>query len=391
MLLSGASFQLGGPLLASAPPGDCRDELALRAAPFLIRNLGGYIAMSRFFALGRSALGGLIAVSVAVPLALAQDQRVSVSGGGSTFAAPAYKAWIEAYGAVAPTVAIGYDVIGSGEGIGRFLAGTLDFAATDAPLTAEQESGVPGGVTHIPVTAGMIAIAYNLPAGLDGELRLPSDVLGDIFAGTITNWDDPRLIAANPDLALPHQTIQVVARQDGSGTTYAFTNHLEAISESWRKSGRGVRTLVGWPNNAMRARGNEGVAAMILRSEGSIGYVEFSIARAAGLPLAALENASGAYVVPSARSGAAAIEAAELPDDMKIDIPNPVGAEAYPIVTFTWELLRNQPQDRTEDEAVRAFTRWAIADGQALATDLGYVPMPQAVRDRADAAVSAGF
>ena len=190
---------------------------------------------------------------------------------------------------------------------------------------------------------------------------------------------------------MPHQVIQVVARQDGSGTTYAFTNHLEAISESWRESGRGVRTLVGWPNNAMKARGNEGVAAMIQRSEGSIGYVEFSIARAAGLPLAALENASGAYVPPSAKSGAAAIEAAVVPDNMKIDIPDPAGADAYPIVTFTWELLRDQPQDPTKDEAIRAFTRWAIADGQDLAIDLGYVPMPQAIRERAAAAVSAGF
>ena len=158
-----------------------------------------------------------------------------VLGGGSTFAAPLYRAWIEAYGSVAPTVDIGYDVIGSGEGIDRFLAGSLDFAATDAPLTTEQEAEVDGGVTHVPVTAGMVAIAYNLPGDLEGELRLPRDVLGDIFAGRITSWDDPRMVAANPGLELPHQTLYVVARLDGSGTTYAFTNHLDATSDTWRR------------------------------------------------------------------------------------------------------------------------------------------------------------
>lgn len=334
---------------------------------------------------------GTAAAAALAAAAGAQDRSVIVLGGGSTFAAPLYEAWVAAYGSTAPTVDIGYDVIGSGEGIDRFLAGSLDFAATDAPLTPKQEAEVAGGVTHVPVTAGMVAIAYNLPGELEGELRLPRDVLGDIFAGAITRWDDPRIVAANPGLELPHQTLYVVARLDGSGTTYAFTNHLDATSDTWRRDGHGVATRVAWPNRAMLARGNEGVAGTIQRADGTIGYVEYGIARQAGLPLAALQNAAGAFVAPSSASGAAAIAAATIPEDMKIEIPDPAGEGAYPIVTFTWELLRNAPGDETKAQAIEAFTEWAITKGQDLAPGLGYVPMPQAVRDRAGLAMSAAF
>lgn len=340
----------------------------------------------------RSLVAGVAALAFfSAAEGFAQDRSVLLSGGGSTFAAPIFKAWIESYRSIAPDIDISYEVIGSGEGVARFLAGSLDFAATDAPLTEAQEAEVPGGIVHVPVTAGMIAVAYNLPGDVEGELRLPRTVLGDIFAGNVTAWDDPRLMAANPGLNLPHQAIQIIARQDGSGTTYAFTNHLDAISESWRATGRGVSTLVAWPNKAMKARGNEGVAVTIQRSEGSIGYVEYGVARQARLALAAIENASGVFVSPSAKSGAAAIAAADLRDDLKIEMRDPAGAEAYPIVTFSWELLRSKPQDTAKDTAVRAFTRWTVTDGQNLAEGLGYVPMPQIVRDRAAATLGAGL
>lgn len=341
---------------------------------------------ARTLAAGVAALASFFAAE-----GFAQDRGALLSGGGSTFAAPIFEAWIESYRSIAPELDISYEVIGSGEGVTRFLAGSLDFAATDAPLTEAQEAQVPGGVVHVPVTAGMIAVAYNLPGDVEGELRLPRAVLGDIFAGNVTAWDDPRLVAANPGLGLPHQAIQIIARQDGSGTTYAFTNHLDAISESWRATGRGAATLVAWPNKAMKARGNEGVAVTIQRSEGSIGYVEYGLARQAGLALAAVENASGAFVPPSAKSGAAAIAAADLPDDLKIEIRDPAGAEAYPIVTFTWELLQGDPQDAAKAAPIHAFTRWAVTDGQELADGLGYVPMPKTVRDRATIALGAGL
>ena len=209
--------------------------------------------------------------------------------------------------------------------------------------------------------------------------------------GEITTWDDPRIVAANPGLELPHQTLYVVARLDGSGTTYAFTNHLDATSDAWRRDGNGVATRVAWPNRAMLARGNEGVAGKVQRADGTIGYVEYGIARQAGLPLAALQNAAGAFVTPSPESGAAAIAAATIPENLKINMPDPGGDGAYPIVTFTWELLRNAPEDETKAQAVEAFTKWAITEGQNLAPGLGYVPMPQAVRDRAGRAMSALF
>jgi phosphate transport system substrate-binding protein len=234
----------------------------------------------------------------------------------------------------------------------------------------------------------MVAVAYNLPGDREGPLRLTREVLGDIFAGAITDWDDPRLVSANPDLDLPHETIRVAARIDGSGTTYAFTNNLNATSEAWRATGAGVGTRVGWPAGAMRARGNEGVAVTVQRADGTIGYVEYGFASRLGLPLAALENAAGNFVPPSPESGAAAISEASLPADLKIDIPDPSGADAYPIVTFTWELVRLQPEDASEAEAIRAFTNWAIDEGQEIAPPLGYVPLPQKVRDSVRAAVA---
>lgn len=337
------------------------------------------------------AAGAAMLALLATTGASAQDQRLTLTGGGSTFAAPIYGAWIEGYRSIASNLDISYAVIGSGDGVAGFLDGSLDFAATDAPLTAEQEARVPGGVLHVPVTAGMVAVAYNLPGNLEGALRLPRAVLGDIFAGLITNWDDPRLVAANPDLALPRQPIQVVARQDGSGTTYAFTNHLDAISASWREADRGVATRVSWPNRTMKARGNEGVAATIQRSEGSIGYVEYGIAHQAELALAVVENASGAFVAPSAESGAAAIAGAGLPEDLKIEMRDPQEAGAYPIVTFSWELLRAEPGDTEKDAAIRAFTRWAVTEGQVRARDLSYVTMPESVRERASAVLGAGL
>ena len=336
------------------------------------------------------ALGVLAVAALTAGLATvrAEADRTLVLGGGSTFAAPLFQAWIDTFEAQNPAIDVEYDVIGSGEGISRFLTGSLDFAATDAPLTAEQEAGVEGGVTHVPVTAGMIAVAYHLPDDLEGALRLPRDVYGDIFAGRLTDWNDPRIAAANPHLDLPKRSIVVVGRLDGSGTTFAFTNHLDAVSAGWRASGAGVGTRADWPGSAMLARGNEGVAANILRGYGTIGYVEYGFASRLGLPLALLENAAGEFVAPAAASGAAAIAAAPLPEDLKIELPDPEGEGAYPIVTFTWSLLRGADTGTPTGEAVRTFTGWAVGEGQGAAPDLGYVPLPAAVQERARLALA---
>ena len=227
-------------------------------------------------------------------------------GGGSSFAAPLFQSWIDEFRKLQPGVAVEYDSIGSGEGISRFITGSLDFGGTDAPLSEAQIAQVEGGALQLPTAGGMIAICYNLP-GFAGELRLPREVYAGIFDGTITSWNDERIAAANPALDLPKRTIAVVTRRDGSGTTFAFTNHLQAIDATWREQKRGAGTLVDWPGRAMTARGNEGVAATILNSEYSIGYVEYGFAKRLGLSMALLQNRDGQFVAPALASGQAAL------------------------------------------------------------------------------------
>ena len=228
----------------------------------------------------------------------APTAKVVIRGAGATFPAPLYEKWIATFRTQNPDLTITYDVVGSGEGQKRFLANAVDFGASDAALNDEQLARVKPGAQLVPVTAGMVVLAYNLP-GLGGDLRLSRAVCADIFGGTIKTWDDPRIRADNPGLALPHRSIVMIVRQDGSGTTYAFSAHLSAVSAAWRDQGPGVGTLLSWPGNTMRARGNEGVAGRIKVSEGSIGYVEYHFAKRLGLPVAQLQNRAGRFIAPS--------------------------------------------------------------------------------------------
>jgi phosphate transport system substrate-binding protein len=216
---------------------------------------------------------------------------VSLHGAGSTFAAPLYKKWIDEFVALRPLVSISYDVVGSGEGVRRFLADAVDFAGSDEILS-DNESAKAGGAIMVPVTAGMVVIACNVP-GVNGGIQLPRDIYVDIFASVIRQWDDPRIKAANPAIIFPHHEIEIVAREDGSGTTAAFTRHLDAISSTWRAKGMQVGKLINWSKNTMLARGNEGVASKIQTVAGSIGYVEFWYAQRFGLRPAALQNKAG--------------------------------------------------------------------------------------------------
>ena len=223
----------------------------------------------------------------------------------------------------------------------------------------------------------MIAIAYNLP-GTDGPLNLPRDVYADIFRGALDRWDDPRIAAANPGVALPHKLIQVVARQDGSGTTFAFTNHLAAISDQWDA---GVGKLIDWPGGTMVARGNEGVAGRIKITEGSIGYVEAGFAQRLHLPLAWLENRSGGFVAPNAETGQRGLAGGSdaIPEDLSVVITDPAGARSYPIVTYTWALLRTGDGDDAKRKAIRELIGWVMTDGQSYADALWFVPLPDNV------------
>ena len=314
-------------------------------------------------------------------------QPIELRGAGSTLAAPLYNKWNDAFQRAHPNVALHYDAVGSGEGVKRFLAGAIDFGGSDEPLDLPQKAKVERGVIQTPATAGLIVLAYNLPEA-KGELKLPQDVYVDIFLGRIRSWNDPRIKAANPGLSLPAKDIAIIGRQDSSGTTFAFTSHLAAISKTWKEHGPGVGKIVAWPQETMIARGNEGVASRIKISDGSIGYVEYGFARRLDLKVATLENKAGRFVAPTTESGMAAFAntAGEGIDGLEAATFNPPGAEAYPIATYSWLLLyRHYPAGL--GDALKSYAFYALDQGQAEALALGYIPLPKPVVELAKAAV----
>jgi phosphate transport system substrate-binding protein len=255
-------------------------------------------------------------------------------------------------------------------------------------LSATELSHVEGGVVQVPSTAGMIVLAYNLP-GLEGPLKLPQDVYVDIFLGKIRTWDDPRILEANTDLDLPGTTIAVIGRQESSGTTYALTRHLAAVSPSWEAEGPGVGKMVQWPAVAMLARGNEGVASRIKISIGSIGYVEQGFAQRLGLSVALLENKAGQFVDPTQDAGIAALAASAGNglDKLSASLANPPAPQAYPIVTYSW-LILHEHYPAEQARAITSFVDWGLGAGQRFASDLGYLDLPQAVADLGKSALS---
>ena len=335
-------------------------------------------------------LGSLLAAAaLASSGAWAQSDGKVLSGAGATFPAPLYKKWIASYQKVEPSTAIKYAAIGSGDGIKRFLAEAVDFGASDTAMSDEQIAAAKSGAVLIPATAGEIVLAYNLP-GLNGELKLGRDLYVSLLSGKITKWNDPRIQAANPGLNLPDREIILVVRQDSSGTTFALTNHLSAVSQEWRDRGPGVGKVVVWPESAMRVRGNEGVATRIKHSIGSIGYIEFGFAKYVGLSVAHLENKAGRFVAPGSASGEAALTSnvGMLPPNLRAFIPDPDGADSYPIVTFSWLLLKERYADPAKAAALKRFVAWGLGEGQGYSSDLGYIPLPADVAGRGKAALA---
>lgn len=314
--------------------------------------------------------------------------NVQVSAAGATFPAPLYQKWISEYLKDHPDKAIFYDAVGSGEGTKRFLKRTVDFAASDAAMTDEEMAQIEGGVKLIPATAGIIVLAYNLK-GLNGTLKLPRDVYVDIFAGTITSWSDPRIAQANPRQNLPSTKIVLVTRLDSSGTTFAFTNHLSAVSKAWRDRGPGIGKLVKWPANTMSARGNEGVAGRIKISEGAIGYLEYGYAQRAGLAMAWLENRAARFIEPTPSNGQAALtnSAGDMPDNLRMFLPDPGGEASYPIVTYSWMLLYGDHRDAAKGTLVKDFVRWGLMEGQQYSEALGFCNLPARIAGLASKAV----
>jgi phosphate transport system substrate-binding protein len=304
-----------------------------------------------------------------------------IRGAGATFPSLLYKKWFAEYQNADPATVVSYDAVGSGEGVQRFIAGKIDFGASDAAMTDQQIAEVPKGVIMLPATAASVVLAYNLP-DFQGELRLSRKAYTGIFLGDITNWNDPAIAASNPGVRLPKLTIAVVVRHDGSGTTFAFTKHLDAISETWRAR-YGAATLVGWPSHAMQASGNENVAGRIQQSVGSIGYVGYEFAQRLGLRMARLENKEGNFVRPDGNSARAALAAVDLPENLRVFAPDPSGRDAYPIVTFSWILLYRHYDDPSKAKAVHDLLRWCLRDGQQFAPALGYIQLSQNVTSRA--------
>jgi phosphate transport system substrate-binding protein len=271
---------------------------------------------------------GALALAAAIALsAPAFADEVRLTGSGASFPAPLYAAWFKDFGSKSDGVTVDYQSKGSGAGMQDFINGVVDFAASDAALSDEQIAEVDSGVVLLPMTAGEIVVAYNLPGVT--ELKLPRDVYPEIFLGNITNWNDERIAGANEGVTLPDMPITVVVRSDGSGTTYNFTSHLAAIDEDF-KNGPGAGTSVQWPGSdkIVKAPKNDGVTATIMQTPGAIGYIEYGFAKLTGTSMASLENAAGEYVAPGSEGGAEALASAEFDDQMRAFVADPAGADA---------------------------------------------------------------
>jgi phosphate transport system substrate-binding protein len=311
------------------------------------------------------------------------QETISLSGAGASFPAPLYQRWFNEYNELNPNIQISYQSVGSGAGVKQFTAGTVDFGASDVAMKPEEIAQVEKGVVLLPMTAGSIVLAYNLP-GIDG-LKLSRQAYVDILLGNITQWDDQAIVADNPDLPLPSQPIQVVYRSDGSGTTGVFTKHLSAISEEW-KAGPGEGKTIEWPAG-IGAKGNEGVTAQIMQTEGAIGYVEFGYAELQGLQKVTLENQAGNFVSPSFDAASKTLEAVKLPEDLVAFISDPEGAESYPIVTYTWLLAYKEYDDPEKAQVLKDVIQWSLTEGQKVSPELGYIPLPENVVSKVQAQV----
>ncbi len=309
-------------------------------------------------------------------------EKIKIAGAGATFPYPLYKNWIQDYLATHKNVGISYDPVGSGEGVRRFIRQEVDFGASDNAMSDEEMAGVDRGVKLIPATAGIIVLGYNLK-GLNGVLKLPRDVYVSIFSGEIKKWDDPRIKSANPALDLPPLAVIPVTRAESSGTTYAFTNHLSAISKDWRDRGPGVGRAVQWPVGSMAVRGNEGVAGRVKITEGSIGYMEYGYAQRAGLTMAALENRAGNFIAPSPAGGRDTLRntQGDMPQNRRVFFPDPQGDSSYPIVTYSWLLLYGKYPDQKKALVLKDFIKWGITDGQKYSDELGFCSLPAGIRE----------
>jgi phosphate transport system substrate-binding protein len=304
--------------------------------------------------------------------------QLLINGAGATFPYPIYSKWFDEYAKVDGTVRFNYQSIGSGGGQKQIMSETVDFGASDGPMSDENLSKAPGKILHIPTVAGAVVVTYNVPG--NPHLKLDGPTLANLFLGKITKWDDKQVAALNPGVKLPSSDVVVVHRSDGSGTSYIFTDYLSSVSKEWEtKAGR--NTSVKWPVG-LGAKGNEGVAGQVKQLPGTIGYVELAYAKQNKLPFADLKNSTGAFITASLESVTEALASAKIPEDFRFSMVNPPGAKAYPISGATWLLVYEKQKDAAKGKKLVEFLNWALANGEKMAASLDYAPLPESVQQR---------
>ncbi len=320
-----------------------------------------------------AATGFVILMGVAVAA-----QTIKINGAGATFPYPIYSKWFSEYNKLKPTVEINYQSIGSGGGIRQITNGTVFFGATDGPMTEDQLQAAPGRILHLPTVLGADVPVYNIP-GVDADLKFTGPLLADIFLGKVTKWNDQALTKLNPGVQLPATDITVVHRSDGSGTTYIWVDYLAKVSPEWKQK-VGVATSVNWPTG-VGGKGNEGVSGLVRQTPGSIGYVELIYALQSKIRYGSVQNTAGEFVQANVQSvtAAAAAAAASMPKDFRVSITNAPGKGVYPVASFTWLLLYENPKDKQQARIFIDFLKWMLTDGQKFAAELGYAPLPDAV------------
>jgi phosphate transport system substrate-binding protein len=304
--------------------------------------------------------------------------QMMINGAGATFPYPIYSKWFDEYAKVDPSVRFNYQSIGSGGGQKQILAQTVDFGASDGPMSDDNLAKAPGKILHIPTVAGADVVAYNLPG--NPALKFDADTIAGIFLGNVKKWNDPKIAALNPGVSLPDQEIIVVHRSDGSGTTYIWTDYLSKISPEWKQK-VGTNTSVNWPTG-IGGKGNEGVAGQIKQTPGALGYVELIYAIQNKMPYAEVKNSAMNFVKPSLESITAALATAEIPDDFRFSITNAPGKDAYPICGATWLLVYQQQKDAAKGKKLVEFLKWAAKDGEKMAKDLQYASLPENLQQR---------
>src|SRR6266481_10042390 len=317
-------------------------------------------------------------LAIALGLSANASGQMMINGAGATFPYPIYSKWFDEYAKVDPSVRFNYQSIGSGGGQKQILAQTVDFGASDGPMSDDNLAKAPGKLLHVPTVAGADVVAYNVPGNL--KLKFDADTIAGIFLGQIKKWNDPKITALNPGTNLPDQDIVVVHRSDGSGTTFIFTDYLSKVSGDW-KGKVGNNTSVNWPTG-IGGKGNEGVSRQVKQTPGAIGYVELIYALQNKMSYADVKNAAGQFIKPTIESVTAALATASIPDDFRFSMTNAPGNDAYPIAGATWLLVYQQQKDPAKGKKLVEFLKWALTKGETMAKDLDYAALPDSFQQR---------